>query len=133
VAYSYPSGKLGPPGAEKRLVAVLPALAAALWWAVHFARLRSGRRELRFPALHTPGLALPLAALALLAFVPANLLHGLDRVVVCLDLESGELLWEETALRAPAEQKYPISSYATPTAAADGERVFAYFGAGRRR
>ena len=59
-----------------------------------------------------------------------NYLSGLQRVVVSLDLESGELLWERSVLQAPPEQKWPRSSYATPTAAADGEQVFAYFGSG---
>ena len=57
-------------------------------------------------------------------------LTGHQRVVVALDAQTGEILWEEVALTGPPEKKWENSTYATPTPATDGERVYAYFGQG---
>ena len=54
--------------------------------------------------------------------------RSVKRVVLGLDLETGELLWETPVLAAPLEKKHHRSSYATPTPVTDGEHVFAYFG-----
>jgi len=75
-----------------------------------------------------------LASLILIAvsvFIPANFLLpqiGLQRVVVCLDFESGQLLWQTPVLAAPAERIHNDTTYATPTPAADGQHVVASFG-----
>ena len=49
--------------------------------------------------------------------------------VVCLDLDTGKVLWEKTARtgkpRGPIHLK---NSYASETPSTDGERVYAYFG-----
>jgi outer membrane protein assembly factor BamB len=127
--YYTPSGPLGRWPLKDLLPFVAPGLAASAWGIVSFVR---ARRRAPGPAvgLYDPRLALPLVVLAALVFVPPNFLDGLQRAVVSLDLASGELLWERVVFQAPPEQKWPRNTYATPTPAADGERVFAYFGAG---
>lgn len=53
----------------------------------------------------------------------------LERKVLGLDLESGEILWQTTLWTAPRETKHRYNTSAAPTPAADDERVYAYFGA----
>lgn len=49
--------------------------------------------------------------------------------VYCLDLNTGEVIWEQVAHRGPpAKGRHIKNSYASETAATDGERVYAYFG-----
>ncbi len=129
VAYLMPHGPLGPVKLEKKLIAGLPGLALGIWYAIKYWRARSGAAD-GAPAVYRPLLSLPVSALALLVFAIPNLGNALARVVVALDLASGEILWETPVFGAPPEQKWDRSTYATPTPATDGERVFAYFGAG---
>jgi len=74
-----------------------------------------------------------LAALSLLVFIPPNFFEaqlGMQRVVLCFDKETGNLLWEQPAFIAPAERKHSDSTYATPTAATDGSHIIVNFGVG---
>jgi outer membrane protein assembly factor BamB len=49
--------------------------------------------------------------------------------ILCLDLESGKLLWEKTAHEGkPATTLHIKNSYASETPVTDGRRVYAYFG-----
>jgi outer membrane protein assembly factor BamB len=49
--------------------------------------------------------------------------------VMCLDLDSGKLLWERTAHEGRPETTLHIkNSYASETPVTDGKRVYAYFG-----
>ena len=49
--------------------------------------------------------------------------------VYSYDLETGELLWEQTVHRGkPSFTRHIKNSYASATPATDGERVYAYFG-----
>jgi outer membrane protein assembly factor BamB len=49
--------------------------------------------------------------------------------VLCLDLESGRVLWDETAHRGKPETPLHIkNTYASETPVTDGQRVYAYFG-----
>ena len=49
--------------------------------------------------------------------------------VMALDAKSGKLLWEQTAFEgAVFDARHDRSSFAAPTAATDGQMVFAYFG-----
>lgn len=89
----------------------------------HMVRLGGGLATCLFAAL---------AGMALLVFVPVNLLLpqiGLQRAVVCVDFESGEILWQNSVFVAPTERKHRDNSYATPTPATDGRYVVANFGA----
>ena len=49
--------------------------------------------------------------------------------VLCLDRESGKVVWEQQALEdKPRIPIAPYNTYATETPVTDGERVYAYFG-----
>ncbi|HVS65564.1 MAG TPA: PQQ-binding-like beta-propeller repeat protein [Thermoanaerobaculia bacterium] len=49
--------------------------------------------------------------------------------VLALDTESGEIVWSKTAYDGRVfDDRHSASSYASPTPATDGERVYAYFG-----
>src|SRR5512140_2236563 len=50
-----------------------------------------------------------------------------DRVLLCLDRSSGQILWTRTVLTAPFERKHPLNSHASSTPATDGEHVYAAF------
>ncbi len=127
LAWATPSTPLGPAPLERRIVLLVPGLALAGWHLYAFRRLPAGAGG---PQRHRPWLAVPLVLLAALVFFPANYLNALLRVVVCLDLESGEVLWERAPFAAAPEQKWERGTYAMPTPATDGETVFAYFGSG---
>ena len=74
-----------------------------------------------------------LAALSLLVFVPPNFFEaqlGMQRVVVCFDQETGNLVWEQPVFTAPAERKHSDATYATPTVATDGTYIIVNFGVG---
>ena len=50
-------------------------------------------------------------------------------VVLCLDFESGEIVWRKTAHEGtPSESRHMKNTYASETPVTDGERVYAYFG-----
>jgi outer membrane protein assembly factor BamB len=58
---------------------------------------------------------------------PPNKVYKFE--VMCLDRNSGKILWQKTALEGkPTIAKFPTNSYASETPVTDGERVFAYFG-----
>jgi outer membrane protein assembly factor BamB len=50
-----------------------------------------------------------------------------ERVLLCFDRKTGEILWQRTILRAPLERKQPENSYASSTPATDGEKVYVSF------
>ncbi len=50
-------------------------------------------------------------------------------MVICLDTESGEVLWKQTAYTGiPKQKRHPMSSHASATMATDGEFAVAFFG-----
>ncbi len=51
-----------------------------------------------------------------------------ERIVLAYDLETGAELWRTPLGKAPAGKKHRLNSYAAPTPATDGDRVFAFFG-----
>lgn len=60
--------------------------------------------------------------------VGANLKHTFK--VVCLDRETGKLLWERVAYEGPVyDSRHKKASFASSTPATDGKYVFAFFGA----
>ena len=78
-------------------------------------------------------LCLVQAMLGAIVFVRANYLEsqsGVVRAVLCLDAQSGQVLWSTPVFVATAEKRHSLNSLATPTPACDGERVYAYFGSG---
>jgi len=49
--------------------------------------------------------------------------------LLALDAKDGRVLWERTAWEGtPVDSRHKKASFASPTAATDGERVYAYFG-----
>ena len=49
--------------------------------------------------------------------------------LLSLDVKDGRVLWERTAWEGtPVDSRHKKASFASPTAATDGERVYAYFG-----
>jgi len=53
-----------------------------------------------------------------------------DRMLVCLDRQTGEILWQQLVIRGPLEKLHQQNSYASGTPATDGERVYAVFRVG---
>src|SRR5690349_15305843 len=47
-----------------------------------------------------------------------------QRVLVCLDRKTGELLWQKPVLQADLEGKHELNSYASSTPATDGDQVY---------
>jgi len=87
----------------------------------------------RFGDVRSVLLAGVLVIFSLLVFVPPNFFEaqlGMQRVVLCVDMKSGSLLWEQPVFIAPAERKHADSTYATPTPATDGHYIVANFGVG---
>lgn len=50
--------------------------------------------------------------------------------VICVDASSGKLLWDTPVMKQEPKRKEGMNSYATPTPATDGKRVYAVFGGG---
>jgi hypothetical protein len=50
-----------------------------------------------------------------------------ERVLVCFDRRTGQVLWRQTVLTAELESKSPENSFASCTPATDGERVYVAF------
>lgn len=52
-----------------------------------------------------------------------------DLKVICLDRDSGKILWEQTAFSGfPYDFRHSFNTYASPTPVTDGKHVYAYFG-----
>jgi outer membrane protein assembly factor BamB len=56
--------------------------------------------------------------------------ESLERRIVCINRENGDVLWNEVAATGRGEKLHKMNSWATPSCATDGERVVAFFGAG---
>ena len=76
----------------------------------------------------TPSVALPLIAGASLLLMPFMGPREYARAVVCFDQETGDRLWLREVARAPEPGLHKMNTAATPTVAADGDAVYAYFG-----
>ncbi len=50
-----------------------------------------------------------------------------DRALLCLDRDTGRILWQRTVLQAPPEKKHTLNSFASSTPATDGELAYAAF------
>jgi len=60
-------------------------------------------------------------------FLTTALKETQDRCLLCFDRKTGALLWQQAILHSPLEPKNPENSYASSTAATDGQKVFATF------
>lgn len=63
-------------------------------------------------------------------FLTSALEAGRQRVVFCVDRNSGKILWEHVVWKGEPEQTHAVNGWASPTCATDGERVVAFFGKG---
>ncbi len=50
------------------------------------------------------------------------------RSVVAIDARTGELAWRTDVISEPIEDTHRLNTYAAPTPATDGEKVYAFFG-----
>ena len=64
------------------------------------------------------------------AFLTAATDGGASCHVICVDANSGKILWDTELFKQPTKRKEGMNSYATPTPATDGKRVYAVFGGG---
>jgi len=53
-----------------------------------------------------------------------------ERVLLCLDRNTGGILWQRTVVQGPLEKIHKENSYASGTPATDGERVYVTFRVG---
>jgi len=60
-------------------------------------------------------------------FVTATLPETEERLLLCLDRDSGREIWRHTVFTSPLERKHRENSYASSTPATDGQRVFVSF------
>ncbi len=51
-----------------------------------------------------------------------------DLVTLCLNRQTGEILWRKAAPKVKAERVHRVNSLATPTPVTDGKHVYVYFG-----
>lgn len=63
-------------------------------------------------------------------FVTTGVAEGdtVDRMVVALDLASGDIVWQTVVQTGERETLHPYNSYAAATPATDGKLIFAHFG-----
>ncbi|MFH1715821.1 MAG: PQQ-binding-like beta-propeller repeat protein [Planctomycetota bacterium] len=54
----------------------------------------------------------------------------LERVLLCLDRNSGEILWQQTIVQGPLPKIHKENSHASGTPATDGERIYVTFRVG---
>jgi outer membrane protein assembly factor BamB len=63
-------------------------------------------------------------------FVTSAENDGKTRLVICLNRETGKVLWKQAIDCANPEALHGMNTWATPTCVTDGERVVAFFGPG---
>jgi outer membrane protein assembly factor BamB len=50
-----------------------------------------------------------------------------ERVLICVERDSGKVLWQKPVLKSPLERKHSLNSHASSTPATDGELVYVAF------
>jgi outer membrane protein assembly factor BamB len=60
-------------------------------------------------------------------FVSTAITDSQERVLLCLDRDSGKELWRRTVVTSPLERKHRENSFASSTPATDGEKVYITF------
>lgn len=63
-------------------------------------------------------------------FLTAALNKGAERIVFCVDRNSGKLLWQESAWKGQPEPSHALNGWASASCVTDGEVVVAFFGRG---
>ncbi|HVX11590.1 MAG TPA: PQQ-binding-like beta-propeller repeat protein [Pirellulales bacterium] len=60
-------------------------------------------------------------------FVASCLENESDRLLICLDRRSGEIVWQRSVMKSPLEKKHQLNSYASSTPATDGKLIYVSF------
>jgi hypothetical protein len=60
-------------------------------------------------------------------FTVTALIESQERALLCLDRNTGRILWQRTVLAAPLEKKHALNSQASSTPATDGQLVYVSF------
>jgi outer membrane protein assembly factor BamB len=55
---------------------------------------------------------------------------GAKRVILCVARDTGRIVWQKTVWTGTPEPSHNMNGWASATCATDGERVYAFFGAG---
>ena len=63
-------------------------------------------------------------------FVTSATEDGRSAHVICVDANSGAIVWDREVFKQETRRKENKNSYATPTPVTDGKRVYAFFGSG---
>ena len=63
-------------------------------------------------------------------FLTAEIGKGRERVVFCVDRNSGKIVWQETVWTGEPEKTHAMNGWASATCATDGRHVVAFFGRG---
>ncbi|MBI5757419.1 MAG: PQQ-binding-like beta-propeller repeat protein [Planctomycetales bacterium] len=63
-------------------------------------------------------------------YLTTALESGRQRVVLCVDRRSGNIVWQQTVWTGEPEASHGMNGWASATCATDGERVVAFFGRG---
>jgi len=125
---------------SEKIAFMIPALIVAFWHLLNY--LGAIGKQFMSPKPETSDTpnsplnvssALVLIVLSLLVFIPPNFFEaqlGMQRVVLCLDKETGKTLWTQPVFIAPSERKHSDGTYATPTPATDGRHIIVNFGVG---
>ncbi len=61
-------------------------------------------------------------------FLTSALQRGKQRLVFCVDRQSGKILWRQTAWTGDPEPSHSMNGWASATCATDGQHVYASFG-----
>ena len=60
-------------------------------------------------------------------FVMTSLDDQSERALLCLDRQTGKIVWQQVVLAAPLEKKHTLNSFASGTPATDGKLVYVSF------
>jgi outer membrane protein assembly factor BamB len=60
-------------------------------------------------------------------FTVSALQESEDRVLICIDRQTGGLAWQKTVFSAPLEHKHRLNSHASSTPATDGKFIYVAF------
>lgn len=114
------------------------SLAVALWWCIVFILFRraaaSTHSSWQSTAIKLLGVVVVLSAAAW-QFWSIHKLYLRPktewlRLVVCVDADTGKVIWRREVFRTGQLRRNPLASYATPTPVTDGSFIIAQFGVG---
>jgi outer membrane protein assembly factor BamB len=63
-------------------------------------------------------------------FLTSALAQGKERLVLCVDRKTGQILWQQTAWKGEPEKSHVMNGWASASCVTDGEIVVVFFGIG---